>query len=1040
MIQNSTNQTYYFMSIRKTLFMVCFLFAIPNISGHAQFLVNGVVKSSENGETLIGVNVYEANNPTNGTTTDIDGKFSLTVASGEAIIVASYAGFETIRQPVNSQSNLTLTMTVGVDLGEVVVTALGIKREEKALGYSVQTINSEEVNTVRPKNMLNALTGKVAGLQINAASNGLTSSTRLTLRGESSLNINDNSPLIVIDGIPINNNIYGVGGFNTNQADLPTDYGNGASEINPEDIESISVLKGAAASALYGSRGGNGVILITTKSGKGQKGLGVTISSSTMFSSPLVLPEMQTEYGGGWGLQYYADYGTNFGPALDGALQAQDGSPNFENGEELPFVQRYNLEDFFETGISTNNQVSITGGNDKGSFRLSYANAYNEGIVPNTNLKRNNFSFNTTYDVADWWNVNLSANYVKSNSDNIPVAGYGSQGVMYVLLWNYNNVDMNWFKDYWAAGGENVEQDYIFSWADNPYLIVNENINAFNKDRLFGKISTNFNITPELSLMLRAGTDYFDDFRFSRRPIGSHRYRNGMYREQDINFRETNTDFLLTYNKRFNDVSVVVSAGGNQLTQTLSENFIEGKGLAIPGIYTLGNINVTPTLSRFNSEKRINSLYAFANIGYKDYLYLDLTARNDWSSTLPTDNNSYFYPSVSLSFIPSEVFELGDAIDYLKVRLNYAVVGNDTDPFQLSKTYQFATLQNSLTNPSQLPNANLKPVRTTSYEAGIQGYFFDKRLTLDFSYYNNTSRDQIISAGISQASGFTSTVINAGEIESEGIEIALTGTPLKMENGITWDVGLNFTRNRSYVNKLDDDGQLETFVIAEGPGGATVEARPGGRMGDIYGNVFMRSNGQVVFGSNGLPLLDPTRRLVGNYNPDYMLGAHTSISYKGLYATALFDIREGGLIYSYTNAIGAESGLLTHSLPGRTTGLVGEGVTEDGSVNTTVVAPETWYYNGYYSRSNIEVNSFDASFVKLREFSIGYSFPAEWVKKLKMNALSIAFVGNNVALWTDVPNIDPEAHAMNGGTLVPGFEVTQLPSTKSFGFKLNIGF
>ena len=844
--------------------------------------------------------------------------------------------------------------------------------------------------------------------------------------------------------MPINNDIFGVGGGNTDQSNLPTDYGNGAAEINPEDIESMSVLKGAAASALYGSRAGNGVILITTKSGKGQQGLGVSISSSTMFSQPLVLPEIQTQYGGGWGLQYFADFGTNFGPALNaGNMVVQDGSPNFESGEELPFDQRFDFNDFYQTGIALNNQISVTGGYDKGSFRLSYGNSYNEGIVPNTDLKRNNFSFNSTYKVADWWSVDLTGNYIRSESKNVPVAGYGSQGVVYTLLWNYNNVDLDWLKNYWAEGGENFSQRNIFSWADNPWLIVNENLNGFGKDRLFGRVSTKFDITPELSLMLRAGTDYFDDLRVSRRPIGAQRYPNGMYREQNITFREVNTDFLLSYNKRFNDFSTVISVGANRMNQTTSENFIEGKGLAIPAIYTLGNINVQPTLNRYNGEKRINSVYAFANLGYKDFLYLDLTARNDWSSTLPRENNSYFYPAASLSFIPSEVFDLGAMVDYLKVRFNIARVGNDTDPFQLTRTYQFATLPNSVTNPSLLPNANLKPVQTDSYEFGLQGNLFKNRLGFDFTYYNTKSKDQIISAGISEASGFTSTVINAGEIESKGIELALNAVPVRLNNGFEWTVGVNFTRNRSYVNELAPG--IETFIVGYGPDGATVEARPGGRMGDIYGEVFLRSpNGEIVFSENGLPLIDPERKTIGNYNPDYLIGVTTGFQFKGFFANALLDIRRGGKIYSYTNAIGAESGLLTHSLPGRETGLIGEGVSLNAEgnyvTNETNVSPETWYYGGFYRRSNVEANSFDADFVKLRELSIGYALPSKFAKKLGMNNLSIAFVGHNVALWTDVPNIDPEAHALNGGTLVPGFEVTQLPSTQSFGVKLNAGF
>ena len=1010
---------------------------------HAQHTISGTILDEDGQTPLIGVNIVEADDPTNGTITDFNGYFKMEVSSPDDELVVSYVGYEEQRIALEGRSSLEFNMSSGLALSEVVVTALGIERDKKTLGYAMQELDSDKLTNVLPSNALNGLAGKVAGLTTVSASNGLTSSTRVVLRGENSLNINNNSPLIVVDGIPINNQIFGVGGGSTDQSNMPTDYGNGAAEINPNDIESVNVLKGAAASALYGSRGANGVILITTKSGKGQQGLGVQVSSTTLFSNPLVLPEQQTEYGGGWGLTYYADYGTNFGPALDGSTTiAQDGSPGFEDGETLPFVHRYNIEDFFETGLETNNQISISGGFDKGSIRFSYGNRYSEGMVPNTNLKRNNFSFNSNYNLSDKWKVNLSGNYIKSKSDNVPVAGYGSQGIMYVLLWNYNNVDMDWYKDYWREGAEGSAQDYIFSWADNPYLIANENINGFDKDRIFGRVSTEFQLTPQLSLMLRSGTDYSDDLRISRRPVGAQRYPNGMYREQNINFREINSDFLLKYQERFADFSTVISAGANRMNQTITENFIEGRGLSIPEIYTLGNINVLPDINRYEGEKRVNSVYGFANLGYKDFLYLDVTARNDWSSTLPKEDNSYFYPSASLSFIPSEIFEMGAFVDYLKVRFNWAQVGNDTDPYSLRSTYQFASLPNSVSNPSRLPNENLSPELTTSWEFGLQTYLLDRRINLDFTYYNATTEDQIIAAGISEASGFTTRVINAGEIESQGIEIAMNLTPVRMDNSLTWDIGLNFSRNRSEVISLAPG--VETFIIANGPGGATVEARPGERMGEIYGNVFQRENGEIVFNSSGLPELDPERQSIGNYNPDYMIGASTSLRYKGIFANALFDIRQGGVIYSYTNAIGAESGILTHSLPGREEGIVGDGVMlgPDGSYvpNTTVTAPETWYYGGYYNRSNVEANSFDASYVKLRELSIGYQLPTSITEKLKLGRLSVAFIGRNVALWTDVPNIDPEAQALNGGTLVPGFEVTQLPTAQSFGFKLDASF
>lgn len=1029
--------------LTRMLFPVLLLTGLTNIL-LAQTTVKGTVVDDVTAEPLIGVTVLVRGDAVNGTVTDYDGQFSLNVPSTGAILFFSYVGYTERKIPASALAadGRVLLQAAAVGLEEVVVTALGIKREQKALGYAAQSVSSQELDAVRSSDPFTALKGKVAGLEVNTSSNGLASSSRIVIRGENSLNINGNSPLIVIDGTPINNDIFGVGGFNTDQANLPTDYGNAALDINPGDIESVNVLKGAAASALYGSRGGNGVILITTKRGAGDGRLGVDLSTNTSFSSPLRLPEIQKVYGGGWRQDYAADFGTNFGPAFAGAPDiVQDGSPEFRAGEAIPFEQRYDMNDFFETGIATTNQLSISGSHDRGSFRFSFSNTNNTGIVPNTNLERTNLSLNTVFDITDRWSTTISGSWIKSGSDNLPVAGYGNQGVMYSLLWNYNNVDLDWLRDYWTE--EDVEQNQLFTWGDNPFLIVNENLNGFNKSRLFGNISSTYQITDELSAMVRVGNDAFDDLRTSRRPWSSVRFPNGMYREQAINFSERNIDALLTYDKRFNDnFSAVLSVGGNRMDRTIRESTIQGNGLAIPGIYTLGNINVQPSLDRFDSDRRINSVYAFANLGYRDFLYLDVTARNDWSSTLPAGNNSYFYPSASVSFLVSEIAKLGSKVDFLKLRANVAQVGLDTDPYSLRKTYAFGTLPNSVTNQGVLPNADLKPVTNTSYEAGVQARFFSNRLSFDASVYKTLSRNQIIQAGISEASGFNAVVVNAGEIETNGFEFSLNGSPVRTKD-FDWNVGVNFSTFKSTVNELYED--LETFIIAQGPAGATVEARPGGQLGDIYGNVFQRSPaGEVVYSDNGLPLLDPMRQRIGNYNPDYLLGLNSRVTWRGLSVYALFNVRQGGYLYSYTNAIGAESGLLIHSVEGHEEGIVGDGVmlNADGNyvANTNVASAEAWYYGGYYARNNVEANGFDASFVKLKEASLSYQFPDALVNKLGLGALSVALTGTNLALWTDVPFVDPEAQALNGGTLVPGFEVTQLPSTRSYGFRVNLGF
>lgn len=981
---------------------------------------------------ITGANIIIKKNA-KGTSTNFDGVFTLKAAINDELVV-SFMGFKTRFIKVKSTKFLKIILKEDANqLAEVIITSLGIKKEKKALGYSATELKAADINIVKTNNIVNSLSGKVAGLQVTGASTGVASSSRVVIRGESSLNINSNEPLFILDGTPVNNNIFGVGGNATNQRDMPTDYGNGLSELNADDFESVTVLKGAAASALYGSRAANGVIVITTKKGKKNNGIGVEINSSTMASTALRLPELQTKFGGGWAGKYASDYGTNFGPDLNGKVIDQEVSL----GEYVkkPFKNRYNLKDFFKTGFSFQNSIALSKATDTGSFYLSYGNVHNTGIVPNTNLKGNNYRLNMSRTITDKWTVNVNANYINRKSDNLTVSGYGSQGIMYNLLWNYINTDLKEHKNYWIE--KDVKQRRLFSWGDNPWFIVNENINAFNKTRLLGNISSNYQLTDKLSLLTRIGLDESNDFRWSRRSIGSHRNPNGMYREQKIKFSELNADALLSYSNNFADFTTKTSVGTNTFKQKITEGFMQGDGLAIPGMYTAQNINVSAVKRSSLYQKEINSVYAFTNIGFKKYLYLDFSVRNDWSSTLPSSNNSYFYPAASMSFLASKVFQMPNFIDFLKVRANIAKVGKDTDPYRLKTAYNYGTLNGTLTNSSQLLNANLKPETTVSTEFGIESYFLNKRISLDATYYSATSKNQILNMNVSGANGYNSIVQNAGEIKNNGFEIALGLKPIKTAD-FEWDITANFTKNKSEVVNLLDN--LDTFIIAEGPDNITVEARPGGQMGDIYGESFIRNKaGEIIF-EKGLPLTG-NRKKVGNYNPDWMLGLGSSISYKGFNLSAQFDIRQGGEIYSYTNAVGRESGILALTESWRD-GVVGDGVMSDGNngyvKNTVKVPAEAWAYA--IPRNNAEANIFDASYVKLRQLSFGYSLNNKTASLLGLQSMSLSVVGSNLFLWTDVPNIDPEAQALNGGSLLPGFEVTQLPSSKSYGFKLNMKF
>jgi ferric enterobactin receptor len=1026
--------------LKMKLLLLLLVFSGHFINGQTKTITGKITDNL--GMPLVGASVNVVGTKST-TTTGQDGKYAIATENGKTLIF-TYLGFKSVLVTVAEKTVIDVVLEDNsVGLGEVVVTALGIKREKRALGYASQELKSEDINRVNSNNFTSNLSGKIAGLQITGSGNGITSSSRIVIRGDKSLDINNNGPLIIVDGTVINNRIYGVGSGPTTQADLPSDYGNGASEINQADVESVNVLKGAAAAALYGSRASNGVIIVTTKSGKNTAGFGVSISSSFMSSEALRLPEIQGVYGAGLKQVYDPQSDSNLGPKLGTGLSVvQNGSPGFSVGKgvALPLEFRYNLNDFFRKGSSIYNTVSISGSNSNSNFRLSYGNTNSEDIVPNTNLKRNNVNLNFNYKISEKWKLQTTASYVKSASDNVPVSGYGSQGIMYNLIWNHTNVDLKWLRNYWNV--KDVQQNSMFTWGDNPFKIAYENINAFSKGRVYGNVSSTYEINNNWTIMARIGVDDSHDFRWSRRPIGSSRYPQGMYREQTIDFTETNTDMLLSYDHSFGDFSAKLSFGANRMDQYTTMNMIEGKGISIPGIYNLQNINVLPLQSRDIFKKRINSVYGFANFGYKNYLYLDLTARNDWSSTLPENNNSYFYPSASLSFIPSELIGKNSVLDFLKLRLNVASVGSDTQPYNLFKTYKNGNLAGTLTNPNAILNSNLKPEIATSYEAGIEAMFFNKRITLDATYYITNTKNQIVGLDVSQSSGFTSNFINAGLIENKGMEISLGIVPVR-SNSLEWSINANFTKNVGTVKELT--AGIDNYVIAQGPNGATIEARVGERMGDMYGRGYLRSpDNQIVFDKAGSPILDTKIKKIGNYNPDWMLGLSSNLRFKNWILNANFDIRHGGKIYSTTNSIGMESGIIALSLPGRETGIVGQGVVQnaDGtySPNTTNVSAENWYYDNAFRRDNIEANSFDASYVKLRELSLNYKFSKKFNDTMKMQNLTIGLIGNNLALWTNVPNIDPESQALSGGTLLPGFEVLQLPSSRNYGIKLTASF
>ncbi len=1088
------------------LFIALNLCFIASIGAQAK-VISGKITDSKN-EAVIGATIAEKGT-NNGTVSDIDGRFKLSVNNPNATVVVSFIGFRTMEIPADQMSETIILSEDAIGLNEMTVTALGIRREKKALGYAVQDVNGDDLTKARDANLLNALSGKVAGVTIVGNPSGIGGSARVSIRGERSLNINNNQPLFVIDGVPVTNQFVGSSGRSFQEVD----YGNGAGFINPDDIETMTVLKGAAATALYGSRAANGAIVIKSKSGQKQKGIGVSFNSSATFENALRLPDYQNVYGQGLNGEFSFKDGNggglrdgvdeSWGPAMTGQLITQFDSPtaNGRRGADVgnlvgqigpvdlngqltargtitatPFTSKpNNIADFFEVGRLLSNNLALTGSNAKSDFRLSFTSLNQTGIVPNTDLNRYTTSFNGGYKLTDKFNVRLNANYINNLSGNRPNLSYGTENLMYLFnCWFPRDVSTESLKDYWQAGREGLNQfNFNYNYHDNPYFNVYENTNGQALDRVYGNITLNYDILPSLKLMLRSGTDVNNEFRDRKRAYSTQRFRLGSYREEKIESRESNSDFLLSYAPQAKgDISYSLSLGGNRLNQKYNSSDVSAPELAVPGIYSLNNSRVAIQSFAFNSSKRINSLYAFTNLGYKDYLFLDASLRNDWSSTLPQGENSYLYYSLSSSFVFTEMMDFGRALSFGKLRLGYSQVGNDTSPYQLLATYAAQTAARGLPTFSEsgsLPNANLKPEISTSLEIGTELKFFNNRIGLDLTYYNTESRNQILPIQLSATTGYSTRIINAGLIQNNGLEAMLRLSPVKSKD-FNWDIDVNWSANRSEVKELYTDpesGQvIKNFVMADRY--VTVEARVGARMGEMYGIGFERVSadpkakyydktgqfvGQIVYSANGKPIPTSERIALGNYSPDWLAGIRNSFSYKGIGLSVLFDTRQGGKIYSHTQTVGREGGIIAETLEGRQDGYdltkPGNGVTGEGVLfmgegqfkpNDVKLSAREWHSSITLGRRLIEGMMYDASFTKLRELQLSYTIPNKLVSKANVRDITISLVGRNLLLWTKVPHVDPETASTSGGTIIPGVESVAIPSTKSFGINLGVKF
>lgn len=1030
--------------------------------------VSGTVTDSE-GNPMPGVSVTVKGTAI-GINTDLTGKYSIKVPSNESTLKFAFVGMKATEVVVGNQSVINITMTSDTkSLDEVVITALGITREKKTLGYAVQELNNTSLSEAKDNNIINTMSGKVAGIQVTSGGSTVGASSRIIIRGNSSFS--GNSPLFVVDGTPIDNtatNLDGSGGI---------DWGNTASDIDPNNIESMTVLKGANAAALYGSRATHGVILITTKKGskEGRK-LGVDVNSSIVFNTPSYFPKFQNQYGGGWdGEEYiynkylgdhpgstltYNQYAKqfsynyvdgngggvndanpiNWGPRLDAGLKLDQWS----TGKDSPWISRpNNYKDFFQTGMTTENSIAFTANSAKASGRLSFTNENTSGIVDNTDQTQNTVNTSITLTPTDKLTVVANLTYLIKKSDNIPNNGYSGAGVDFA--WTEREYDTKYVKDLFNKQGN---KDFMWVGADNPYYNL-RNLKGLDRERGYGNLNVTYKLTSWLSAMARGGVDFYTERRKTITQSGTqgniNRGRGGQFTLTEIFNKETNLDGILKADKQFGDIRVDGLVGANYRDYSYHLMGLSASDLTVPDLYTISNVKGNPGTSMSDNHKRTNSVYAAANASFRDYLFLGVTGRNDWSSTLPASNRSYFYPSVSLGFGITDAFKIkSNILSYAKVRGSWAKVGGDTSPYQLSRTYSASTFNSiALFSPTgTMPPSDLKPESTKSYEVGTEMRLLRDRISLDVTYYDQTTVNQILSVATSTTTGYSAMKLNAGEIENSGIETMFSAKVLDNPSGLTWDVTINWAKNKNMVNKLY--GDLQSYQISAGFGGATTLGIPGQPWGVIWGLPFVRNaNGKIVVGSDGIPLTTNVGKNLGNVNPDWTGGITNSFRFKNFNLSFLIDMRKGGKFFSCSawHAYPTGTYAITTANHVRENGLIVDGVKEDGTVNDIRVSAQD-YFGGSWMWNNHEYSILDGTYVKLREVVIGYDFNVKnipWIQRL-----NLSFVGRNLALLyrdksTDELGIDPEV-GLGGGEAGVGFENFQIPTTRNYGFKLSVSF
>lgn len=1079
--------------MKRNFLLFLFFMALCSLA-IAQRQVSGIVTNAEDSEPMIGVTVLERGT-TNGTVTDFDGSYSITVQEG-AVLEFSYTGFTTREIPVGTETQLNVQLSPGVQLQEVTVTALGIQRSTKALQYSVTEVGGEDLQDAREINVANALSGRIAGVNVSNIASGPAGSSRVIIRGNASLQGN-NQPLYVIDGIPMDNSGFGQAGMWGGR-----DEGDGLSSVNPDDIQTITVLKGASAAALYGSRAANGVINITTKRGAQRKGIGVEFRTNYTFDRVNDLREYQTEYGQGafvlsdpnnpeseriavaprtqqegfnWNLN-------SWGPRLGSV-------PSFVafDGTTQPYVDAGdNYDRFYRTGYTWTNSLALTGGGENQTFRFGVADMRNESIIPNTGFDRLNVSLSTNSKFGKRLTLDAKVLYSHEEAFNRPYVSDSPNNGILSMAYLPANANIDWYKgdpnklgavpagldpSLYSSFQKDVGEEYPIGngsgalWTQNPWWTSYQFINDDTRDRLNTSGRLRYDITDWLYIQGQAGMDWYTRRETDMGPQGTGHNRGGSITEGENRVREINLEYMLGFNKTFGNISINAFGGGNRMRNFNERIAANGAGFNVPFFQAINNA-VTRSYSYGIGETGINSLFGSAEIGYNNYLFLTGTVRKDWFSVLNPENNSILYPSAGLSFVFTDAFSIPStsALSFGKFRASWAQVGNVTiGAYSTNLTYSLKQSHAGYTMASfssaggrfgTIPNPNLRPLTSTEIEFGFDLRFFNNRLGLDLTYYRQKTTEDILNASISWASGFGSTTVNLGEMRNNGIEILLTGKPLR-QSQLDWDISLNLAKNENEVVSLIE-GTDELLLEEARARIVFTKHIVGYPFGVITGRRQLRApNGEPVFFSNGSMVADPEFVPLGNSVADWTGGLNNAFRYKNFNLEFLFDFKIGGDIFSGTNARLTATGLTERSLQGRPgrDPLVVSGVTQTGTNDngTPIYSPftktltpaeaQTYWGNSQNDANGItEIWMYDASFVKFRSLSVGYNFPQSFLSKTPIRNLRLSIVGRNLAiLHKNTPNIDPEASYSNsnGGQ---GLDYFGFPSTRSYGFDLKADF